>query len=514
MKDNKRTYTTTSAQFGDLIEGTSQVYREFEPADATTNAALEFWLTELGIKPDRPKSKEKYIRALSDFCMAHRYSIDGRIFWPSANAELSGNPYTGSIVRPLMKALKGRYMRRVQRSSKRDKLCAVYEANIPDFGHPLKFKLHGIGPVIKVRSPRLKKGGKTTGGQSLSLKKFNTEEIQNLQGEIRIIRACMARHPLTHPNGVQFRTITRIFNNASTNQGGRSYGTYQNYAESERLTMTIDNEAVCEIDIKSCYLSIMAGKRGISLPDDPYSVLPYVMKHELAGSASYKQARSLMKLMVSKLLSSEAEASNFPQGDKIRTEDGGSTTLSVKQKYSLPKKLTAKKLYDEIYEVYPFMRDKNQSVFELMNIESNIMTATLLELALKDIPAYPVHDCLICKASDKDIVLAELRNNLKHYIGCVPAMDITYPDGECKLYKAEYPDHYTPYFKAKDSNPTKEDDNSLIDDYYEVIEPYFDNEGEERKGIEEENSTPEAWEIQPIRPSYTDYTDTLTPSKI
>lgn len=419
--------------------------------------------------------------------MAYQSSLEGRIFWPSANSEFTGCRYTGAITRPLKQAMKNRYMRRVQRSSKRDKLCAVYETSIPNFGHPLRFKSHGLGPVIKVRSPKVRRGGKVTGGQNLSLKRFDPQEVQKLQNEIRTIRTCMAKHPLTHPSGVQFSMITRIFNNASIKQGGRSYGSYQNYSESERLTMSIDGEPVCEIDIKSCYLAIIAGRAKIRLPDDPYSALPYVLKHADTASEPYKQARNLMKLMVSKLLSVDGKPSTFPQGEKVKMANGETKTLTVKQKYNVSKKVTAKGLYDEIYETYPFLRTNSHNVFELMHTESNIMTSTLHQLALKDVPAYPVHDCLICKVSDKERVLEALKENLIFYLGSVPALDVTYPDGTCNIYKAEYPEHYIPCLGREEAILSQQDEADFIDDDYSVIEEYFDHEGEEGKGIEEGN---------------------------
>ncbi|MDO6586121.1 hypothetical protein Q4543_11360 [Salipiger sp. 1_MG-2023] len=144
-------------------------------------------------------------------------------------------------------------------------------------------------------------------------------------------------------------------------------------------------------------------------------------------------------------------------------------------------------------------------MFELMNIESNIMTATMLHLALEDIPSYPVHDCLICKHSDSERVLEVLRDKLRQSLGAIPALDITDPKGICHTHKAEYPDHYINYPEYEGQNTTKEEEDFLLidDDDYQVLED-FEPEGEEGKGIEEEKSCPEAWEIQSIPQPYQD----------
>lgn len=264
--------------------------------------------------------------------------------------------------------------------------------------------------------------------------------------------------------------------------------------------MTIDNEEVCEIDIKSCYLSIIAGKQGIQLPDDPYSVLPYVQRYADNGDEAHKRARNLMKLMMSKLLSVDGEPASFPQGEKVKSADGTTKILTVKQKYQVPKKVTAKSLYEEIYETFRFLKSNSHNVFELMNIESNAMTATLLELSLEDIPAYPVHDCLICKISDSKRVLETLRRNLHHYIGSIPAIDITYPDGSCQVYGADYPEFYTPYSEihAPERAINVEQVSETDDEDYQVLEDYSDYEGQEQEGIEEEKSNEVIWRGPPI----------------
>ena len=480
LKDEKRTYRKKSDQFGELIEGTSQVYCEFEPRDATTYQALAFWLAELGIQPKRDSSLLKYIRALSDVCMAVQASVDGRVFWPSGNDELNG-PYTMKIARPLRKALTGRYLTKVQPSSKKDRLCAIYEIKLPDFGHPLRFKPHGLSPAIRVRSPKIRRAGKLTGGNNVGLKRFDQELVYRLQDEVRTIRSCMKQHPLTHPNGSKFSSITRIFHNANLNHGGRSYANYQNYPENERLTMKIDGESVCEIDIKSCYLAIIAGRHGVSLPNDPYAELPYIKNKK---GEDFTIGRKLMKLMLSKIISVDGEPTKFPKGEERTTEDGERKTVSIKEIYSIPSKVTAKNIFSDIYTTYPFLRQSELSVFDLMKIESDIMTATMLQLALDDIPSYPVHDCLICKASDENEVLKALRNNLTNYIKSTPAIDITYADGSSKMINSAYPEGSIKYDEYNKYIHQKEEDFSVIDEEDSM------NIRQASKSIEEQKSDP------------------------
>jgi hypothetical protein len=62
--------------------------------------------------------------------------------------------------------------------------------------------------------------------------------------------------------------FTRNFNNRSWKKGGRLYsvgGGYQRLSEKKRLEMTINGEAVVEIDIKASFLTIYHARLGVPL---------------------------------------------------------------------------------------------------------------------------------------------------------------------------------------------------------------------------------------------------------
>ena len=48
--------------------------------------------------------------------------------------------------------------------------------------------------------------------------------------------------------------------------------------------------------------------------------------------------------------------------------------------------------------------------------EAEMMTATLHNLIVKGIPAYPVHDCLMVKESDQEEALSTFRETIRSYI--------------------------------------------------------------------------------------------------
>jgi hypothetical protein len=100
-----------------------------------------------------------------------------------------------------------------------------------------------------------------------------TETTKRLEAEVRELNDFLARCEIS---GGEHHGYTRNFNLASWRKGGRLYsvgGGYQQMSPPERrLEMTINGEAVGEIDIKASHLTIYHAKLGepLSRDGDPY----------------------------------------------------------------------------------------------------------------------------------------------------------------------------------------------------------------------------------------------------
>jgi hypothetical protein len=100
-----------------------------------------------------------------------------------------------------------------------------------------------------------------------------TEEAKRFEADVRELNEFLGGYRFA---GGDHYGYTRNFNNADWNKGGRLYGVgggYQQLPEDKRLHMTINGEAVAEIDIKASYLVIYhACLLGVPLENhvDPY----------------------------------------------------------------------------------------------------------------------------------------------------------------------------------------------------------------------------------------------------
>ena len=425
--------TISSDQFGELVEGEAFAEHEYEPADQYTREAVAGLLKELDLPYGKGKNPQKYVRCLSDALVAMRAARNGLFCWPMRNDNFTGEAYGADVARKVLDALMAEgKMRLHQKSSKNDKLARIYEADKSIVSSKLRFKCHGAGQPVIVRSKYVKRGKKKYGGQRLPRKNF-LPEIAKLEAQVQTINDFHKSHPLLLTNGEERARCRRIFNNGSLTVGGRLYGPWQQMGEDERLTCTIDGERLCEIDLKASFLSIahaiIDGKGDLGF--DPYSRVKCVK--EANCEVRKKQLRGLIKLLVVTYVSQslhhpENEALlKYPKGKGIRDKVTGEVEfISVRKQFDISEPVGFYK--SQILEAFPFLIDINRSPYDVMYMESEIMLTAIDNLNKKGIPAYPVHDCLLVKFVDKETAMEELIHSQVYHLGRSIHMDCSYFD--------------------------------------------------------------------------------------
>jgi hypothetical protein len=212
--------------------------------------------------------------------------------------------------------------------------------------------------------------------------------------------------------------------------GGRVYGDWQTRNVKERLTYTIDGEAVCEIDVKASYLFLTAQITNWNgtLGADPYKQIPFVKENT--------DLRGLAKVLVSAILSKPNGVKQFPGGKKV-DEKGRATSLRTQ--YGLPKRAKVQDYLSDIYLTFPFLQKMGGCAGRLMFMESELILQTMTELLERNTPivTYPVHDCLICKQSDEEKVVEALQSVMLSNLGSTPTLDVEYTDGANKIHEAK-----------------------------------------------------------------------------
>ncbi len=166
--------------------------------------------------------------------------------------------------------------------------------------------------------------------------------------------------------------LYRLFNNGDTadyqwDMGGRFYGsasTYLNWKSEGRKGIQIGGEATAEIDIQACQLTLLHGLFGVG-----YEVGTDLYQIEGTDRDDVKQTINVIV---------------------------GNGRVSSR----------SDPVQDKVLDRYPFLydlEDRGLNSLRLQAIDSTIMNQTLLTLKREyNIPALPVHDCLIVRIRDID----------------------------------------------------------------------------------------------------------------
>jgi hypothetical protein len=88
---------------------------------------------------------------------------------------------------------------------------------------------------------------------------------------------------------------------------------------------------------------------------------------------------------------------------------------------------------DQILEEFPFFRLINKSSPCLMFRESEIFSTAILDLVDQGIPAYPMHDAILVRLSDQTRGIEALQSSLKHHLGFLPDVDVSYMNKDGKV---------------------------------------------------------------------------------
>ena len=211
-----------------------------------------------------------------------------------------------------------------------------------------------------------------------------TEHTRKLEERVRKFDEFISNHKI---DGGMHLGFHRIFNEGDVpgfdwNRGGRLYSvgesSYQLLDKQTRLRMTIDDEAVAELDIRASYLTILYGLCGRSgeLPADPYAIpdLPReVVKKWLVATLGRNQH---IKRWPTDLIADYEEET----GENLR-------------------KYPVRIVRERVLEQLPLLRQWGELEVgwgTLMYIESEAIIRTMEELMDEGIVSLPVHDSLNC----------------------------------------------------------------------------------------------------------------------
>lgn len=245
---------------------------------------------------------------------------------------------------------------------------------------------------------RLKSSKAKNAGQAKDMTLPQSEKLRRLQHEVSEINEFLSVQTFSFG---PLPYLYRVFNNGDLpdfqwDQGGRFYtsGTsYLNATKETRRNIKINGDPVCEIDVVACQLTLLHGmtKTELTNRSDPY---------QIAGIE-----REAVKERVNVWIGKGAA----PDLESLLTKNSKKSRNDALILQALP--------------VLGAIEAKGLNSYKLQSVESNIVAATLLELLRYfEVPALPVHDCLIVRRVDKELACDVFLSQFERLAGIRPEL--------------------------------------------------------------------------------------------
>jgi hypothetical protein len=271
-----------------------------------------------------------------------------------------------------------------------DSNCSGYliREDIPAIGQSLQFISSDLVAQIRIGKEKAKKGkGKTpVKAPSAHLKMATTQA----GSRISAIWKGWEQHPYV-VGSVTMTNAQRVFNNDEMTRGGRLYGAWTNMKKELRLNGKIDGMAVAEVDVRGMNLTLLSAMSGEpSFPrefDDPYA----------CGWNDRDQVKAYINEMIG-------------AGYHMRWEAGDMCTKAGLTKESI------KHLRDNfVHPAFPCLKLLKKGVTDALSLAYHESEIMLLVVEKLNVPVYILHDCLICRAEDSDLVGNTLQDVFSSY---------------------------------------------------------------------------------------------------
>lgn len=266
------------------------------------------------------------------------------------------------------------------------------------------------------------------------------------------------QHPLVFPDGNAAASATRVFSDGRMDVGGRLYGRWTNKKSEERFRATIDEEPILSLDISASQPTLLSALLGVKLKIpadgiwyDVYTELTHLWHFRVTGELPYqerdqiiKRNRTIAKGVVMELIGTgnvnKAKPSTaLVEQTNLTHEEWDYFKAKLIEVVPAFKELEPR--YDSGGEVVGYI---NGPAF-LMYHESEIMMRTLERLRDDhNVPAYPVHDCLLVKEKDWEVGLTTFSQTISDYCKDLSGLPIIVPikrekgDGTKKTFRGYY----------------------------------------------------------------------------
>ena len=306
--------------------------------------------------------------------------------------------------------------------------------NLPDFENAVWLNAERVEVLISKPEKYLAKKARQARGERRA--KIASKDIEKLLGRrnykryigvqkgVRKLNTYWKMHPLIlHPDGngysVHCASATRIFHNGRLDCGGRYYGDWSNLEGYIRRRATIDGEATVQIDCNASQLTLFSSLIGMKMwVGENWTNTWDVIVEPLDGENKQAKAKQVTMELIG--TGNPYKVAPAKDGDCTFSKDIMAIADPAVDEYS-NQELNEYGIYrHRLLEVVPALKELDDDYYNgagfLSFHESEIMRKTLSKLMSMDITAYPMHDCIIVKSSQKQEAVDAYRTIFNKYV--------------------------------------------------------------------------------------------------
>lgn len=260
------------------------------------------------------------------------------------------------------------------------------------------------GKKTRRKLKRKRKIVKTPDTPAVRKLRINLKSINSVMGQTDIAldvsnrelrelndRMCGDRNPYIQAVDFSRKSLHRVFLDRKPDRGGRFYGPwYQNVPKEYRPKIILNGAPVVEVDYSGYHPRILYALKGLSLPEDPYTLDDYPDSDEM---------RKFLKIFLLTMINSKTPNDAF---DGIRGQIHEKKVVQPPEVPSLHNHILQPVMdmliekHEPIAEYLPSGdKDNTQWGHTLQWIDSQIAEVVMLHFTLQGYPCLPVHDSFI-----------------------------------------------------------------------------------------------------------------------
>tara|TARA_R110002124_G_C8907032_1_gene510296 strand:+ start:27 stop:1394 length:1368 start_codon:yes stop_codon:yes gene_type:complete len=269
---------------------------------------------------------------------------------------------------------------------------------------------------------------------TLRLRTYKKGIYKALVEGVELHNAYWESNAVTIKKKVVIPFLHRVFN-INTDLGGRFYGLHQQFPSKERSTFLFNGKPTVELDYSSLHIAILYAWKGIEMIGDPYRIKDYdrdAVKGIFLRLVNVKNLSSLEGVITMSAKESTKERYSKYKKDRehfeLRASKGLVARAPTKPKFidshieNVPTGFNSKQFIKDLKQRHSAIKSllgDNDIGLRLQRADSELMNTILVDLYSRKlpVPCLPVHDSLICRKSNLELIRLTMQHHFKLMFG-------------------------------------------------------------------------------------------------